>query len=336
MEIKINNLGQSELEIEGVLPWDQFEKFEKEALGNLGENLELPGFRKGHIPENVLMKQIPESRLLEEMAEIALAREYSKILIENKIDAIGRPEIILTKLAKGNPLEFKIKTAVLPEVKLPEYKEIAKKAEKIKEVEVGEEELEKTILQIRKLKAGKKESDEVKEEELPVLDEEFVKSLGNFSDMEDFKNKLRENILLEKNNKEREKRRIKIIEDILSEVSIDLPKILIDLELEKMIARLKNDVESAGLKFDAYLEQIKKTEDDIKKDWLDGATKKAKIELIINKISDTEKIDVASQDIEHEVSHLLEVYKDADPERAKAYVENVLRNEKVLQLLENQ
>jgi len=64
--------------------------------------------------------------ILEEMAELALSKIYPEIIIKEKIDAIGRPEISITKLAKDNPLEFKIITSVLPEVKLGDYKKIAK------------------------------------------------------------------------------------------------------------------------------------------------------------------------------------------------------------------
>jgi hypothetical protein len=53
------------------------------------------------------------------MAELALSEHYPKIIEQEKIDAISRPEIAITKLARKNPLGFKIKTAVLPEIKLP-------------------------------------------------------------------------------------------------------------------------------------------------------------------------------------------------------------------------
>ena len=59
---------------------------------------------------------------------MALSEYYPKILEENKIDAISRPEISITKLARKNPLGFKIKTATMPEMKLPDYKQIAKKS----------------------------------------------------------------------------------------------------------------------------------------------------------------------------------------------------------------
>ena len=127
MQIKIIKLPKSEIEIEGELEADIFENYFTKALKRLGENLKIDGFRKGKIPENILLSKIPEITILEEMAQIALNEHYPKILEEEKIDAIGRPEISITKLARKNPLGFKIKTAVLPKIKLPDYKGIAKK-----------------------------------------------------------------------------------------------------------------------------------------------------------------------------------------------------------------
>ena len=86
--------------------------------------------------------------------------EAEKILENEKLDVISRPEISITKLARNNPLGFKIKTALLPEIKLPKYKEISKKtiseitaAEK--NIEVTEKEIEDTIMDIRKSRAHK-------------------------------------------------------------------------------------------------------------------------------------------------------------------------------------
>src|SRR3989339_2281077 len=151
LKIKVAKLPKSEVEIEGELESDLFESYFAEALRKLGENLKLDGFRKGKIPESVLLSNIPEIRILEEMAELALSEYYPKILEQEKIDTISRPEISITKLARKNPLGFKIKTAVLPEIKLPDYKKASQKiisditAEE-KNVEVSDEELEDTIM----------------------------------------------------------------------------------------------------------------------------------------------------------------------------------------------
>lgn len=345
-KVKVTKLPKSEVEIEGEIETDIFEAFYQKALKRISENIEIDGFRKGKVPENILLSKIGEMKILEEMAEMALSEHYSNILEEEKIDAIGRPEIAITKLARKNPLGFKIRTAVLPEIELPKYKDLAKKVlseitEKEKNTEVIDEEVENTILDIRKSRAPKiniKEGAEIKkgEEELPPFNDEFVRSLGPFKDIVDFKAKLKENIKLEKENKLKEKTRLKIMEKIIENTKTEIPEILIESELQKILYRMESDISAMGLKFDDYLNHLKKTKEDLRKEFRKDAESKAKFSLVINKIAVEEKIKADEEQVAKEIAHLLEHYKDADPERARMHVENVLTNEKVFQLLENQ
>ena len=371
MKVLIKKLPKSEIEIEGELEADIFESYFTKVLKKLGENLELDGFRKGKVPENVLLANIPEVRILEEMAELALGDYYPKIIREElqseKIDVIGRPEISITKLARKNPLGFKIKTAILPTIKLPDYKNVAKKVtsaitDNEKKIEVSEIDLENTIMDIRKSRAPKKhiaeniephthkEGEEHKheeepafaqgsseaKEELPEFNDKFVQALGPFKNIEDFKIKLKENIKLEKENHQKEKTRLKIIEKIIENSEMDLPGILIEIELDKILYRMESDITQMGLKFEDYLKHLNKKIEDLRKEFRNDAEKKAKLALILNEIAKIEKINADEAQVVKEVAAILEQYKDADPERAKMHAENVLTNEKIFQFLESQ
>ena len=355
MKINIKKLPKSEVEIEGELEADVFEAFYSKALKKLGEKVAIDGFRKGKVPEAVLVSKIPESHILEEMAEMALMESYPKIIADEKIEAISRPEISITKLARNNPLGFKIKTAVLPEMELPDYKKIGKETVsgitvEEKNIEVTEEEMEKTIEDIRKSRApkinmaehvhkeGETHSDDEKmpEPELPELNDEFVQALGPFKDVADFKLKLKDNIKLEKENQLKEKTRLKIVEKIIEKTKVEMPEILIQVELDKILYRMESDITQMGLKFEDYLKHLGKTIEDLQKEFRGDAEKKAKLALVLNKISVAEKIVADEKQVAQEVAMILEHYKDADPERAQMHAENVLTNEKVFQFLEGQ
>ncbi|MEK7088680.1 MAG: trigger factor [Patescibacteria group bacterium] len=361
MQVIVKKLPKSEIEIEGELESDVFESYFNKALKKLGEKIKLDGFRQGKIPENVLLSNIPEIQILEEMAEMALGEHYPKILEENKIDAINRPEISITKLARKNPLGFKIKTATMPDMKLPDYKEIAKKIlseikKEEKNTNVTEKEIEDTIMDIRKSRAPKvhmkdaaeeplpnpllnkeREKGEVKKEpELPEFNDNFVQALGPFKDVKDFKEKLKENIKLEKENQVKEKTRLKIVEKIIDDLKVEMPEILIEIELNKILYKMESDITQMGLKFEDYLKHLNKTIEDLKKEFRIDAEKKAKLGLILNKIAEVEKIKADPEQVSKEVTQILEHYKDADPERAKLHAENVLTNEKVFHFLESQ
>ena len=367
MTIKTNvkKLPNSEVEIEGELGAEAFELYFDKALNKIGAQVEVDGFRKGKVPQNILLSKVPEIRILEEMAEMALEEHYPQIIDNEKLDVIARPEIGITKLARNNPLGFKIKTTLMPEIKLGDYKETAKSilskvTDKEKNVEVTEKELEDTIMDIRKSRAPKKHiaehthedgtvhtephpdpllkkvEGEDKEPELPEFNDDFVRSLGPFKDVEDFNTKLKENIKLEKENKLRETTRLKIIEKIIDETKIDLPEVLINVELDKILYRMESDITQMGLKFEDYLKHLNKNVDDLKKEFRTDAEKKAKLGLILNEISKIEKITADEKQVAKEVDMILEHYKEADPERARLHAENVLTNEAVFQFLENQ
>jgi FKBP-type peptidyl-prolyl cis-trans isomerase (trigger factor) len=350
MKVNLKKLPKNEVEVEAELEAEIFEAYFKGALQKIGQNVKLDGFRQGKVPEAVLLSHIPEISILEEMAQMALNEHYPKIVESEMLDVIGRPEISITKLARKNPLGFKIKTAVMPEIKLPDYKKIAKKVigdvtEADKNPVVSEEDLENTIMDIRKSRAPRehvkehvhKEGEEHKEDEnLPEMNDEFVQALGPFKDVADFKAKLRENIKLEKQNQQKEKTRLKIVEGIVEKAEIDMPEILVESELEKILYRMESDITQMGLKFEDYLKHLNKTVEDLRKEFRKDAERKAKLGLVLNEIAKVEKIKADEQEVAKEVANILEHYKNADPERAKLHAENVLTNEKVFAFLENQ
>ncbi|MHB0978338.1 MAG: trigger factor [Minisyncoccota bacterium] len=310
--LKTRELPDAEVEITGEIALSFLVVCRAEALKNLNASVKIDGFRSGHIPEDVLIKKIGEVSILEESAEIALGKEYPNIIKELKINAIGRPMISVTKIAPGIPLEFKIVTAVEPDFELPDYQKIAKEIGLTKEeIKILDKEVEDVMVELKKHNIN------------PELKEG-----------EKLEDKIKENILMEKQFKSKEKRRLAIIERLVKETKMDVPKVLIESEILKMIGQFKDDVARAGLKWEDYLKQAKKTEEEIEKEWRPKALDRAKAELIVGKIAEKEKIEPTNEELEHETKHLLSHYKDADPLRARVYVYQTMRNEKVLEFLE--
>lgn len=351
IKTKINKLNKSQIEIFGTIESADFIKYEEKAIDRLIKNIELPGFRKGHVPKEVAQKSLSEMAILEESAGIAINEAYPKIIEDEKIDAIGRPEISITKIARGSDLEFKIVTATIPEITLPDYKKIAKKEnaseEYKKDLEITEYEIKKTIDNLRMSRAHQdahKESGdtenhnhgEITEDKWPAFDDTFVKSLGKFENVEDFTNKLRENMKMEKEMMQKDKRRMKIVEDILKDTKTEIPDVLIESEVNKLLYRMEADIAGMGLKFEDYLKQMNKTREDLAKEWRPEAEKRAKLEMVLFEISKKENLKPSDEEIKKEVDRITNMYKDADPMRAQAYIEQVLTNEKVFAFLDEQ
>ena len=340
--ITIKNCDDSEVEITGEILLDSISEYRKVALDKLKKNTEMPGFRKGNVPESILIKNIGEQSILEEAAELALGDLYPKIVEEHKLHVVGRPNVTITKLAPGNPVGFVIKTAIMPEITLPDYKKLAgevmEKESDPKEEKVTDKELEDTILHIKKQKAAATSKDpkaEIKDEDLPELTDDFVKTLGDFKSVDDFKKMLGENMKKEKEIRAQEKRRVVIGNKIVEEAKFSIPKVFVESELDKMLSQFRGDIEKMGVGFDDYLTKIKKTKDDLRKEWKADAEKRARLQLILNSISQKEVISADKELVDSEVSHLMEHYKEADPEGVRIYVQTMLTNEKVFKFLEN-
>lgn len=323
-DLKVTKLPNSEAEITGSLTVEYLASCRPEAIKSLNDNLVIPGFRKGNVPEDVLVKQIGEMHVLEEVAEVALGREYPHIIEESKLSPIGRPTISITNLpalakareqaglAPGVPLEFKIVVALEPEFELPDYKKIAKAVmSETDETEVTDEEVNKVVEELNKqdVKAELKEG-------------------------ETLEGRVKENLVEEKKFRAKEKKRLKIIEELVKSTEINVPKVIVNSELEKMMLQFKDDIERVGMKFDEYLKNLKKTEDEVKQEWEPQAIERAKADMIVAKISEKEKVEPTPEEVEHEAKHVLTHYPDADPLRVRIYVFTMIRNQKVLEYLE--
>lgn len=159
-------------------------------------------------------------RILEETAEVALGKEYTNIVKESKLHPIARPQITVTKLAPGVPLEFKVQVVLEPEFDLPDYEKI----------------------------------------------------VSNITE------------------EDTEKRRLKILETLIKETKLDLPKKFVEAELHHTLHHFEQDLQKAGLTLEGYLTQIKKNEDEVKESWRENIINRTKTELILAKIAEKEEV----------------------------------------------
>lgn len=180
----------------------------------------------------------------------------------------------------------------------------------------------------------------VQEVELPEANDEFAKAVGNFENADALKKNIEEGIKKEKEEKEKQKNRQKLLDEIAREVETEIPDILVERKTEEELLKLKDAVESSGLKFDDYLSNLKKTEEDIKREARGHAEKQVKIALILRQIAKIEEISAPQQEIEERANEYLKKVSSVegagkiDPEHLKLYYEDVIKNEKTFQLLE--
>lgn len=326
LTLSTKELPDSEVEISVVAPWEDFAPYRAKGLKALQKEIEMPGFRKGGVPESMIVSKLGEVAILGEAAELFIQDAYGPIMEKQKISPIGRPAVSITKIAEKNPLEFTLTTAVLPKATLADYAKIAKKvnAELAKEAtdgEVTEKEIDETFERVTKeyedhMKAHA--DHEGHDHSVPTRDDVKI------------------HLAEEKKNRALEKKRIAVIEGIITDSEIPVPKILVESELEKMMEQFEADIARMGIKPQEYFTHIKKTPEELKKDWTADAEKRVKTDIILSEIAAKEKLTADKDRVDFQVSQMLEMYKGADPLRARVYVQHMLTNQKVFEFLDAQ
>lgn len=356
-KVTVNNKDKSEVEISVVLDAAALDTARTKALAEYKKSVHIDGFREGKAPDALVEKHVGENALLEKAATIAIDTVYPIILTEHKIDAIGRPEVQVTKLAFGNDLEFTAKTAVFPEVTVPDYKKIAQKTfgAAMPSTDATDKEVQEALTHMRrerarvdafeKAKASEdKETDfkkvfetvnALKDDELPELDNAFVQTLGEFENLDAFKQSVRENIGKEKALREEEKRRATMLDALTKDTKVAIPAVMARGEARRIEAEFAHMLQQNGTDMDTYLAHVKKTREDLEKEWLQEGEKRATLQLAINEIAKKENIRPDEATVQKEIAHLQEHYKDAKEEDLRAFVENQEQNKAVLTFLES-
>ena len=346
-KIEKKTLPGAMIEITGAIASADFLAYEDEAVKHYTEHAEIDGFRKGSVPKAMIVKTFGDMAILEEMAHRALSDMYPRILEAETIDAIGRPEITITKIARGEDLGFKIKTAIVPDITLPDYKKVVGEIKKVEAKPVTDEDVDKTLTELRRMRAhedmhvamkseGKEGHDhpEVTDDNLPALDDAFAQTVGPFKTVDELKNMIRENMVRESEAGTRDQFRVEIFDKLLEKTTVEVPAILTEIELDKMMARLRSDLERSGLTLQNYLKELKKEEVDIRTEWKPDAEKRAKMVLIVDAIWKAEKMSYDETVVENEVKNLMSLYPDADPLNLTEYIRDMMRNQQVFKFLE--
>lgn len=174
----------------------------------------------------------------------------------------------------------------------------------------------------------------------PLLDDSFAKALGQTT-FADLKNLIRENLSREMENREN----LRLEEEILKQVVAgsrfdDIPEGLINSEAHKMIHELEDGLAEKGVHFHDYLENIKKTEEELLLDFAPRAVERIKTALAIKEIAAAEKIEAGEKEINEEIEKLSQTYKDDSEllervlsEESKEYLQNVIKNRKTVKML---
>ncbi|WP_354640394.1 trigger factor [Kitasatospora camelliae] len=150
MKSAVETLNPTRVRLTVEVPFEELKPSLDAAYKKINQQVTVPGFRKGKIPNRVIDQRFGRGAVLEEAVNDALPRFYTQAVDEGKIDVLGQPDITdiagVENLADGGDLKFTAEVDVRPEITLPDFTEIAVEVDP---VEVSEEDVEKSLQQLR-------------------------------------------------------------------------------------------------------------------------------------------------------------------------------------------
>ena len=143
MSIKVEKTeNKNEVKLEFVIEAEKFEQGMKKVYQKNAKYFNMPGFRKGKAPYNMVEKQYGPEIFYEDAFNEIVPEIYENAIKENNIEAVSAPQIDVTQMEKGKELKFTAVVQTKPEVKLGKYKGI--EIPKI-EYNVSDEDVQKEI-----------------------------------------------------------------------------------------------------------------------------------------------------------------------------------------------
>lgn len=415
MKVIQTNSSESIVELLVELDRSDIEADLRKAAARLARNLNIPGFRPGNAPYDIVSRHLGgEAAIYEEAAQEIIGKTLSQELAARQLPIAGSPQVSLEKMVPGFGFSYKAVITLLPKIVLGDLSKIKIKK---KEVKVSPEEVKKVIDNLRQSRAkeiaastgrpagkgdkviidfslrqagvllegspaknyplllggnlflpgfeeniiGLKQNEEKKfslilagkttdaevkvkqifERILPEPNDEFASSLGDYKNTAEFEEAIKKNLIYEKEQAEKERFELEAMEELLKISKIgELGESLIKEEAQKMLNELEHSVQHEGMKFDDYLQAIKKTREDLEKEFRPQAEHRLKIGLLAREFGRAEGVKVEESEIKRELeiakkayARVPEMLSQLDSKEYKNYIYNLLLSRRIFESL---
>lgn len=179
---------------------------------------------------------------------------------------------------------------------------------------------------------------EIKEKELPTVDDEFAKDVSEFDTLEELKKSIREKLEEENTRRAKYETEEAAIKAVCDATEIDIPSGMIESEIDNMVKEVESRLSYQGLKLEQYLQMLNKTEADFRKEYEEQAKENVKSRLVLEAVAKDAKIEVAEDEIASKIKEMAETYgrKEEDlklNETLKKYLEQSIKEEKAIQFI---
>ena len=139
---------------------------------------------------------------------------------------------------------------------------------------------------------------EIKIKELPTIDDEFAKDVSEFDTLKELKEDVKKKLAEENEKKAKYEMEEAAIKEVCENTEIDIPKVMIDHEVEDYMKELESRLAYQGMDMKTYLGLMGKDVEEFKSQYVERATTNVKTKLVLEEIFKVENIEITDKDIE--------------------------------------
>lgn len=352
----INKLPKSLVEVNIIVPWADLQPTWDQTLQRMAQEVEIAGFRKGAAPLPMVEQQLGQ-RLQEEVLKVAMPNFLIEALKGTDIIPIDYPKYDLISIVAGTQLQFKATVTNRPTVGVGDYKSIKVTRSTLREV--TEEEVNKVVDDLFKKwtarnpitgqtsvnqsgpagsinfqggPASAQGATDGQANQQP--NDDFAKAMGAIS-LSDLRDKIRKDLAANVSYNNELDYEEAILQEVEKITTVELPDILIQDELNRMLVSLQRRVADMGLLLEDYLKGQGKTLEQIKNEWRAQAEKNVRMELGLAEIARQENVTISDQELQAEVDKIQDgrVKKQFEAQEPRLHLRHALRQTRTLDLL---
>ncbi len=160
---------------------------------------------------------------------------------------------------------------------------------------------------------------EIKERELPDLDDEFVKDISEFDTLDEYKENLKKSLEKEKKESADVELENEIVDKLTQITEAEIPDLMIDEKTDELLKEFEYRLQAQGINIKDYTKFIGTNVDEIKKELKPQAEKQVRVNLALGKIAEVENVVVSDEDIDKEYEVVAAQYK-IDKERVRKFI----------------
>ncbi len=184
---------------------------------------------------------------------------------------------------------------------------------------------------------------EVKEEELPELNDDFAKDISECDTLEELKKKTEEDMKKAAVSRAESQMKNAVLEKVYHANDIEIPSVMVEDEISNMMNEFDQQLRSQGMQLNQYLEYLGKEPKDFRDELKDEAYKKVKTRMLVSAVADAEDLQASKEDVDKEIELMAIQYKlDADKIREMlgdvnmGYMEKDIRIRKAVDFMYDQ